>query len=33
MLIAGLYLAAEPKGSALAVIDFSASKGQLVELA
>jgi predicted nuclease with RNAse H fold len=32
MLIAGLDLAAEPKGSALAVIDFSASKGQLVSL-
>jgi hypothetical protein len=32
MLIAGLDLAAEPKGSALAVVDFSASKGKLVSL-
>ena len=32
MLIAGLDLAAEPKGSALAIIDFSASKGKLVSL-
>jgi hypothetical protein len=32
MLIAGLDLAAEPKGTALAIIDWSASRANLISL-